>query len=393
MRGNLRRAFCGSLPALLALATAGLAEGPPPIEHIFQNGGTVTLYGQINRGILAYDDGIDTETYYLIDNDTSSTRIGFRVKLPFFGGWTYENVNEFEYRPYSTANVNIIHDTPSPEEYDLGKHNIRKIDFSFAHEQFGRIWVGQGSMTTDTLAEIDLSGTNAASHSDVKDIAAAQIIRFSDPALRDDFDGPEIKDAFKNYDGDRLVRLRYDTPKFRGFSAAVAAGQDKLADTEEERDLGQYDAALSYANSIDPIELNAGIGYYWNGDDTSRWLGSVSAIHTPSGVNATFAAGRQDEGDVDAGLYWYGKLGLKRDFFTWGSTAMAVDYYSGADIFLDEDAGIANSTSESWSLALVQHIEPVNTELWFNYRNYDYDDDFSSYEDGQAIFAGARFKF
>jgi uncharacterized coiled-coil protein SlyX len=35
----------------------------------------VTLYGQVNRGILFVDDGDDTTTYQ-VDNDNSSTRIG-----------------------------------------------------------------------------------------------------------------------------------------------------------------------------------------------------------------------------------------------------------------------------------------------------------------------------
>ena len=92
---------------------------------------------------------------------------------------------------------------------------------------------------------------------------------------------------------------------------------------------------------------------------------------------------------------------------------MAVDYYSGDDIFLTggvqvfdgngdpvlDDEGnpiigdITSSESTSWGLSVVQNVDAWNTQLWLTYRSYDYSDDFASYEDGQAIYGGARFQF
>ena len=68
-------------------------------------------------------------------------------------------------------------------------------------------------MATDGIAEIDLSGTDVIGYSGVGDSASAQIIRYSDPTL---FfaDNPQIGQAFQNYDGGRLARVRYDTPSF-----------------------------------------------------------------------------------------------------------------------------------------------------------------------------------
>jgi hypothetical protein len=68
-----------------------------------------------------------------------------------------------------------------------------------------------------------------------------------------------------------------------------------------------------------------------------------------------------------------------------------VDYYSGSDFGLNEDVG--SSTSDSWGLALVQNVDRANLELWLTYRSYDYADDVASYDDGQAVFGGARFWF
>ena len=404
------KALMAAVPATLLLTMTAAAQGLPPLQTEFANGATLRFYGQINKGILNYDDGQETKSYFLIDNDNSNTRFGLRYTQKF-DAWTFENVNEFQYAPYSTANINIINDTPSSEAYDWSNDNIRKIDFTFASDRYGKFWIGQGSMATDGVAEYDLSGTDVIGYSGVGDSAGAQIIRFSDPNL---FfaDNPQIGDAFQNYDGGRLVRVRYDTPSFSGFSFALAYGQDWLSGEEDERDIAQYDASLNYEGEFDTFAVAGGIGYYKNDDDTSIWAGSVSALHTPTGINGTFAAGTQDFED-DAGTYWYGKLGLLRDFIAAGDSAMAIDYYSGDDIFLtggvqvfdgngdpvlDEEGNpiigdITNSESTSWGLSFVQNVDAWNTQLWLTYRSYDYADDFASYEDGKAIYGGARFQF
>jgi hypothetical protein len=245
-------------------------------------------------------------------------------------------------------------------------------------------------MATDGITEIDLSGTDVIAKSSVGDSAGGQLLRLSDGALAD----PEIRigDVYANYDGDRRVRVRYDTRDLNGFTAAAGFGRDLLSDDPDKREENVADASLSYAGTFDEIELEAGLGYYWQENDATIWGGSASALHTPTGLNLTFAAASQDD-DGDTGAFWYGKLGLRRDFVAWGVTAASIDYYAGEDLFLDAATGITSSTSDSWSLALVQNIDRVNTELWLTWRSYNYADDFASYDDGQAIFGGARFRF
>jgi hypothetical protein len=386
----MRVAPVAVLSFVLAGGTAAMAQGLPPLERIFSDGSAVQIYGQINMGVLRYDDGIDSETYAPIDNDNSGTRIGLLYTQPF-GAWTFQNRNEFGYTPYSTGNINIEDNSPS---WGLNRSNIRWIDFTMAHERHGKFWIGQGSMATDGTLDVDLSGTNVIASSSVADSASAQIIRFSDPALADDFSGPQIGDVFDNLNGVRRVRLRYDTPTVANFTLAAAFGRNLLSSNSDVRDENLVDASLNYARTYDAYQVQASVGYNWRegvagADAVSIWGGSGSVLHRPTGLNLSLSAATADAtGDPS---YWYGKLGLLRRLVAWGDTAMSVDYYSGSDFGLGGD--VTRSSSESWGLALVQNIDRANTQLWLTWRSYEYSDDVASYEDATAIFAGARFRF
>ena len=78
-----------ALISTLLGSTALLAQDLPKVEKTFGNGGTLRFYGQINKGILTYDDGQESESYGLIDNDNSNTRFGLTYTQDFAETWTY----------------------------------------------------------------------------------------------------------------------------------------------------------------------------------------------------------------------------------------------------------------------------------------------------------------
>jgi hypothetical protein len=374
------------------IANAVTAEGLPPIEWKTSTGGTLQFYGQINKGVLSYDDGIDTESYGLIDNSNSSTRVGLEYTHQF-GAWTFQNANEIGYAPYSSSNANLLHTSPDSSDYEFTNANIRKIDFTFENNSYGKFWVGQGSMATDGIQEIDLSGTDVIAYSSVGDSASGQFLRFSDPGLSfdDSLSDVTIGDAFTNYDGPRRVRVRYDAPTFANTTFAAAFGRNLLSDDSDTRDQNIFDASLTYANEFADFQTQAGLGYYWAENNITTWGGSASGLHKPTGLNATFGFGTGSPDDGPDGQWYYAKLGLLRDYVSWGATAVSIDYYDGEDFLLTGDA--TSSKSKSYGLALVQNVDRANTQIWLTVRNYDYSDDVASYEDGQAIFGGARFRF
>lgn len=240
-------------------------------------------------------------------------------------------------------------------------------------------------MATDGITLIDFADTNVVAYSSVADSAGGQFLRFADAGLPI-AQAPRIAQAFQGFDGPRRVRMRYDTPSFRGFGAAVAYGRELLTTRDNVRDDDLFDLALTYGDQLGDFQLGAGLGYFWDRDDREILSGSGSVLHVPTGLNLTVASASVDI-DRDDPHYWYVKAGIRRDLFAFGSTAVSLDYYTGDDIVRD------GSESTSYAVAAVQRITAANLELWATYRIYEYDEPATGFEDASAFFTGIRFRF
>lgn len=396
-RDTAPRAFLLGVAMLVLVNRAGAEEyidddgnlaGNPPIvglpalEPTLGNGATLQFYGQINKGFLNFDDGQVAKTYDFLDNANSGTRVGLNYGQSF-GDWDYLGNIELQYAPFSSANTNILNPTPSGSQRDFTNANIRRIDNRFFNPEVGFIHFGQGSMASDGAAGTDLSDTTVISSSGVADMAAAQLFRFADGALST----VQVRNAFANYSGlGRLVRLRYDTPVMSGFQLRTSYGRNLLSDNAAVREQDQYDLALVYTGAFDDVQISAMTAYGWRGDTVSIFSGSASALHVPSGLNLTLAAGTQDNGAL-VSSYGYIKAGWRGDLVAWGQTAVSVEAYSGSDI-----AG-AGTDSTSSAFAIVQDIARYNTELWMILRNYNLNSTTADFLPAQALFAGVRLRF
>lgn len=378
MAQHPRSSWIAPRPLALTLASfAGIpaaAQGLPPLETEIGPDVTLRFSGQLNMGVLSYDDGGETNTFAPADNDNSSSRVRLQI-LGDMGEWSMEGIAEVEYQPLASNVVSQLDDDPI---WDFDKGNIRKLESIFSSERYGAIWLGQGSMASDGTAEVDLSGTTVIAYSSIADTAGGQFFRFNDGTLSD----VTVGDAFSNFDGlGRKVRIRYDTPSFSGFQLKASYGQDALNDD----DASQYDVAAAYTGEFQDFTVAGAVAYSWNeSNDVERLDGSFSTLHT-SGVSLTIAAGAQHA--AGSGEYGYAKLGYERAFFDAGATAMSIDHYLGNDL------NAPGSDSSSLGLAVVQDIDAANLELWLTWRDYDYDDGDGGYRSGSAVFGGARFRF
>ena len=95
---------------------------------------------------------------------------------------------------------------------------------TFRNDRYGRLQLGKGSSAADDTAEYDLSlVAGPIMYAGVADIAGGIIFtdgtELTDPAIT-------IGDAFFDFDGDRLARIRYDSPMFGPVQGSASYGQD-----------------------------------------------------------------------------------------------------------------------------------------------------------------------
>lgn len=323
------------------------------------------ISGQINRAVLWGDNGEDDDLFF-VDNDNSSTRFRFTGSNDFDYDFSAGIVWEVEMQSNATSQLDIGDDGDTTDVH----FNERKIEFWVNHT-FGRIWLGQGSMASDTSAEVDLSGTTVINYSGISGMAGGF-------TFRDDNDNPiaEIQQVFTNMDGlSRRDRIRYDTPQFGPVYFSTSAGNGDIWDIAgrfayEFGKFGKLAAALAYADGQDRF-------------DYTQWDGSASLLHN-SGLNFTLAYGNRDfdaSGKDNAKTY-YAKFGFKR-----GKHAVSVDYGLTEDLDMDGDDADAIGVGYVFS-------PWESVDFYGGYRIHMLErDNIDDPDDINAVMIGGRIKF
>jgi len=340
------------------------------------------FYGQLSAGVMNYDDGQSTEVVPFVDNDDSSSRVGFAYE----GQWTDElaaffNV-EVEWQPGA---VDLL-DRDNGPSVDWDGFQLRKLEVRFELSGFGRLWIGQGSMASDGSSEVDHSGSTVIATSDVGDPASQQLFAFSGmPDLSD----VRVGKTFRNLDGlGRRARIRYDTPEWHGFRLQGSAGVNALG---RDNDI-EWDVGARFARNEDEanFKIYTAIAYSRPGGVDDRISASASALHKPSALSLTLAGGySRNAGNPRDPYFFFGKIGYSPELTAIGQTSFALDVYLGRDF------NTIGSESMSVGIAAVQNIRiSHNTlDIYGAVRSYAYDDSAASYEDALAVVVGARWRF
>ncbi|MDU9003920.1 porin [Sedimentitalea todarodis] len=360
-----------TIVSLLPMANAAAAE----MKYENGNGGSVLLYGQLDPAYLSFDDGVETTSDF-VDNSASNSRVGIWVRQDYGA-----NVLSFNFETaLGFRQSGSLSQIFTPKAVNWQRTSIRKVDLSLKTDRFGTFYAGQGSMSTDGVAEVDLSGTTLATYVSIPDTAGAFEFRDSAGALSGRF----IAGSFSDFDGARLGRVRYDTPTFAGFTLSASWGKEILA---QDSDFESAAIALRYANTIGDFQVQGALGYAdakpsRNVAKFKDTIGSVSVLHA-SGVSVTLASGDRS----DAGNYTYGKLGYQGNWLSIGTTAMSVDYYRGRERTAD------GSSATSVGFGAVQSFHNANVHAYLGYRTYELTEPDASYQDASSVIFGARWKF
>ncbi|MCG8616451.1 MAG: porin, partial [Desulfobacterales bacterium] len=159
------------------------------------------VYGQVNRAVLATDDGTNTDLFH-VDNNNSSTRIGMKGKAKINDDLTAGTKIEVQFASNSTAAVDQDNESAGPNNFTK-----RHLDAYFQSKTWGKFSIGQGDTATNGTSEIDLSGTSVAGYSYAGGVAGG--LNFVDPAT-DNLSGIQISDVMSHMDGlSRNDRFRY----------------------------------------------------------------------------------------------------------------------------------------------------------------------------------------
>ncbi len=358
----------------LSEGVAAASAAPAKMATSGNDTARLTVYGQVNRGLLYYDDGNKDDIRH-VDNDVSSTRLGFRGSVAAREDLSIGALIEVQFESNSTAVVNQADNTA------VGANNFteRKLEVFFDSERFGKLSIGQGDSASNGSSEVDLSGTSLAGHSNISEFAGGLDFATSGTGA---LSGITVGAAFSNLDGlSRDDRLRYDTPSFQGFvlSSSLVDG-------------GEWDAALRYGREFPGLKVAAKLGYA-NQSATRTFpetilSGSLSALHD-SGFALTLAGGEGDDDDStrDAVNFWYGKVGYVSAVFPVGSSHFSVDYGNYDDSAATGDEG------QVYGLQFVQKISPWSTEVYAGYRHHSLDRTGLSLDGIDGVLTGVRVKF
>ncbi len=367
---------------LLGTAAAGFAVMAISPANAAETEKTFKISGQVNRAVAITDDG-DQSYVNFADNTLSTSRfrmigeskgggltVGARIEL---GLTRNQAVSQGSNSSNSTAN-GLLH---------------RNAFVYFKSDKYGTLALGLQSTATDGTAEVDLSGTGAASYN-IADIPAGNYY-FLQTGQSGGTAGdvtaagaanPTVKSVFSGFDGNsRQDAIRYTTPSYKGFKLDLSTSQG-----------GDAESAIKYSGKFYNTKVAAAIGYT-NGAGTSTsvdgsYVGSISALHA-SGLNATFSYGEQNynaAGRTNASNI-FGKIGYQLKVFGAGKTSISVSYMR------TDDLAASGDRAKRWGVEAVQLLDGYSTELYAAYAKISLDRTGTSYQDMDAGWVGARVKF
>ena len=190
----------------------------------------LSISGQVNRSLVVVGDGGET-TLFNVDNNASSSRVGFIGEARPADKVTIGSAIEVEFRVNNSFTVS----QNDRNATDTAAFRNRRIEIFGQHDDFGRLWLGQGWTATEFIAEQDLSGTAVAGYSDPRVMGGGIFFRDSDTGELDDGAGgrgrTRLSDVVDNMDGfGRDTRLRYDTPIWNGLQLRTSVVNDGALD-------------------------------------------------------------------------------------------------------------------------------------------------------------------
>jgi hypothetical protein len=379
---------------------------------------SVKLSGQVNRGILFWDDGEDSDTYF-VDVENSNTRFritgsasispgrtaGFRIEADWFiqnNSSAVSNCNNTDFAgAQCMAQANTVGNSAQRgglinSQNAAGVTDMRWSEVWFKDDRLGKLSLGKGDTASNGTSEVDLSGTSVAQYAGMADVGGAFQFRTSGGATPGGFAGASLGDAYSQNDGlSRRNRLRYDTPAIGGFTFSASASADDAVDgaLRFKKEWNSVRCAWAGAIAHDTTEKGREVLNVRRADDKWIYSTSGSCLHTPSGLNLTLGYSETDEGIDDVDAQWFFiKAGISRRWNSHGKTSISVQYAENQNRLRGINA--RGGDLNSYGVAFVQKIDSAALELYVAWSHHELDRiNNQSFQDLDFLLMGARMKF
>jgi hypothetical protein len=357
-------------------AAVAAALAVPSFVYAQAQGLEVRLSGQVNRALMNVDDGHKSNAFF-VDNSISSTRFRLSAAAPVTPGLRAGAVFETEFQSNPSGDVSF--DTSGDNAADISAEFAERHMDVFFEGGWGKVSLGQGDGAANGGTEVDLSGTSVAHWSGASSIGGGFEFKTGGGAGT----GVRIGDVISNQDFEsRYDRLRYDSPKFGGFSLAASWGtKDAGRDVRE--------LAAFYSGDMGALGRLAGaIGWSNQQADVSDPTavedevigGSISWLHG-SGLNVTFAHSQREASADRDRTYTYAKVGYK-----FGRHAVSLDWGLGEDQVASDVEGDMIGLGYVWN--------PVAwAELYAAAKRHSLDAPGADVDDITIVMIGTRIRF
>jgi hypothetical protein len=384
---------------------------------------SLTVYGWVNKAIMAWDDGARSNVYLGQDNTSSATRIGFRGNATINSEWKagYSILMDWS-SGARTATSDQLGEEKGGNGIAAGftddaAWRIRDANVYLESSRIGRVTLGRLTLT-GPQGTIDLGEIGNVASGSQSLIAGGLFFRNSATNLLTAATIGNVTDATADY-GWRTDGVRWESPTWAGFVLGASIGEatkvERVSALDGTVNIGRtYGLNVKYANEFNGVRVAAAAGIeVTQADETGGSINprpdsenygySLSLLHTATGL---FAQGHYMEhirgndlplATEDKAKNFMIQAGLTRNYFGIGNTAIYGEYSSvknGFDTFADRATlnGVIGDKYTMWGLGVTQNIDAAAMQLFAGYRNHSLD--FTpSVQDISVFSAGMRINF
>jgi predicted porin len=340
---------------------------------------SVTLYGQVNKAVLFWNDGAE-KNVYTVDNNYESSRFGLKGSAKISGDWSAGYRLELEPTQANSARLNQFDDNNANDP--IGAFNTRHNFLYLNNKKWGEVRMGLTATPIYNITkDTNVSELEDTMHSDNR-VMQSFFLRSTGfdnaEGLSGSFGGQKLRwsDISRCYSSSnafvcstRRNGVAYWSPNWQGFSASWGWFEDDdwgaaLRYKKEWGEAFEVGAGIGYENFRDERLQNGGGGSASGdsppGKDTffrrnfDEWAGSASIKHKPTGLFAFTAFSFSDSSDSNAiGIYtkngppqmsaWDVQIGIQRKVPWFGLDTLGDTSFWGG--FLNINNGIAQGSN------------------------------------------------